>query len=278
MIWLVQNALFGDEFGYDNFIAAIDATGDRRIQLDYTFWESTIDLKLTGTTPKELLPFGTRSFVCYAKQNGWIVYWDDAFEYPSLLQLGEEFINYDMTVGSLGDLQVPDTGKVYVREAAGFNIIKGKVISGYAWPDWVEGFKRSFADGYHAVYGEDGTKTQRYHDWHPITEDSLFVWAPVKTIIDEYRVWIVDGRVVTSSQYINHGDIKYTNSDENHEVNSYAQRIADNLPFNMRNYVLDVFRTEHGLKIGEINCLHCSGWYAIDSRKVVAALSKYHSS
>jgi hypothetical protein len=55
-------------------------------------------------------------------------------------------------------------------------------------------------------------------------------------------------------------------------VNNYAQRIADRLPFQMNNYVLDVFRTDKGLKVGELNCLHCSGWYAINSQKVVAAI------
>ena len=267
MIWLVQNSMFGDEFGYDCFIAAIDATGNRRIQLDYAFWEATIDLKLTGVSPEEIMPFGTRSFVCYAKKNGWIVYWDEAFDYSALRCLGEEFINFDLEVGPLDQLKVPEDGKVFIREAAGFNIIKGKVISAYAWPEWVNGFKFSTSQEIDTGVGP------RYHDWHPIDGNTHFVWAPVKKILDEYRVWIIDGKVVSSSQYIKGGDIVYTNSDENWEVNTYAQKMADRLPFKMRNYVLDVFRTDRGLKVGEVNCLHCSGWYAIDSRKVVKALA-----
>src|SRR5580692_3566695 len=109
MIWLIQNAMFGDEFGYDSFIAAIDATGDRRINLDYVFWESTIDLKLTGiNNPKDIIPFGTRSFICYAKKMGWNVFWNEVFDYPSLCKLGEEFINYDLQVAPLSELKVPD--------------------------------------------------------------------------------------------------------------------------------------------------------------------------
>ena len=262
-VWLVQNALFGDEFGYDSFVAAIDATGDRRLILDHTMWEATIDLKLTGVEPKLALPFGTRSFVCYAKKAGWTVYWDEAYDYTSLLCLGEDFINYDLSCAPLDELKVPSDGKIYIREAAGFNIIKGKVISAYAWPDWVNGFK----------YGSEPASCT-WHDWHPISGYSLFVCAPIKKIVDEYRVWIVGGKVVSSSQYVNKGDIKYTNSDENFVVNSYAQRIADRLAFNMENYVMDVFRTDRGLKVGELNCMHCSGWYAIDSRKVVNALAE----
>src|ERR1700675_1538380 len=101
MIWLVQNALFGDEFGYDSFIAAIDHTGERRIPLDSQFWESTIDLKLTGTVPSEIIPFGTRAFICYARQQGWVVFWDHLFGYRDLLVLGEEFINHDMQIAPL---------------------------------------------------------------------------------------------------------------------------------------------------------------------------------
>ena len=125
LVWLVQNALFGDEFGYDHFIAAIDQTGDKRIVLDSVFWEATIDLKLTDIDPSTIIPFGTRSFTSYARKVGWKVFWDETYEYASLLRLGEDFINHDMTVAPLSKLQVPDTGKAYIREAAGFNIFKG---------------------------------------------------------------------------------------------------------------------------------------------------------
>jgi hypothetical protein len=264
MIWLVQNAMFGDEFGIDQFTAAIDATGDRRIQLDYVFWESTIDLKLTDTVPSELIPFGTRSFVAYAMKQGWKVFWDKSYEYSSLLALGEEFINYDMTVGPLDKLVVPDQGKIYIREAAGFNIIKGKVINAYAWPDWVRGFTED----------RENDSNPHHHDWHPINGDSLFVTAPVKTITDEWRVWVINGEVVSASQYVRNGDIQYSNADENWYVTSYAQRMVEKFPFATDSYVIDIFKTDKGLKVGEINCLHCSGWYHVNPQKVVHALSK----
>lgn len=263
MIWLVQNAMFGDEFGIDQFTAAIDVTGDRRIQLDYVFWESTIDLKLTGVTDlKSLIPFGTRSFVAYGMKQGWNVYWDRDFEYTSLIELGEEFINHDLTVAPLDYLKVPDTGKAYVREAAGFNIIKGKVINGYAWPEWVAGFTRQTE------------VLTSHHDWHPIDGNTPFIYAPVKPIYDEFRVWIIKGKVTSSSQYVANGVVEYWNTDEEFDVNNYAQKIADKLPFNMENYVLDIFRTDKGFKVGEINCLHCSGWYHVNPQKIVAALAK----
>lgn len=262
MIWLVQKALFGDEFGYDNFLAAIDHAGERRIPLDYVFWESTIDLKLTGVDNlHEVIPFGTREFTAYGIKNRWRIYWDKGYSYPALRCLGKEFINWDLTVAPLDNLKLPDSEKVYIREAAGFNIIKGKVISSYAWPEWIAGFKR------------DETESCRgHHDWHPINGDTLFVAAPVKTILDEYRCWVIDGKVISSSCYVHNGVIEYSNTDDDFEVNHYAQQMVDRLPFSMRNFVLDVFRTTDGLRVGELNCIHCSGWYAINSGKVVRAL------
>lgn len=261
MIWLVQNALFGDEHGYNNFLAAIDHTGERRIPLDYVFWESTIDLKLTGANPQQIIPFGTREFTVYGIKQGWNVYWDPDYSYPALRYLGREFINWDLTVAPLDNLQLPDAEKVYIREAAGFNIIKGKVISSYAWPEWIAGFKR----------GESETR-RNYHDWHPINSETLFIAAPVKTIFDEYRCWVINGKVVSSSCYFHNGRIQYFNTDDNHEINSYAQRMVERLPFSMCNFVIDIFRTDSGLRVGELNCIHCAGWYSIDSRKVVEAL------
>jgi hypothetical protein len=265
MNWIVQNAMFGDEFGYDSFIAAIDYLGQNRIIVDYAFWEATIDLKVAGLKPESILPFGTRSFVKFGMRNGWTIPWNNSYEYYTLLALGEDFINHDMQVDILDNLKVPGDGKVYIREAAGFNIVKGKVISGYAWPDWVNGFKTT------------NHVSVSYHDWHKIDGDSLFIWAPVKKIFDEYRVWVVDKRVVSSSQYVNKGEIEYTNSDDNWEVNHYAQVMVDKLDILcMDNFVIDIFRTEKGLKVGEINCMPCSGWYAIDACKVVEELVKYY--
>jgi hypothetical protein len=167
MIWVVQNALFGDEHGHESFTAAIKEAGERCIQLDYTFWDMTVDLKLANTNAKDVLPFGTRSFVCYGRKNGWCVYWDVDFQYSSLLALGEDFVNHDMQIGPLDQLKVPDTGKVFIREASGFNIIKGKVISGYSWPACAAGFKRSADD-----------VNRKDYDWHPIEDDTVFAWAP----------------------------------------------------------------------------------------------------
>lgn len=265
MIWLVQNALFGEEMEYERFIAAIDHTGDRRIKLDYVFWESTIDLKLTGVTDlKSIIPFGTRSFVAYAIKNGWRVFWDQDYDYAALRCLGEDFINHDLQVGPMDELEVPYDGKIYMREAAGFNIIKGKVISAYSWPDWKNGFKRNL----------EGDVSPHHHDWHPIDGTTPFVVAPVKKIINEYRVWVVARKVISSSRYVENGVVKYSNSDDNFVVNSYAQKMVDKLPFKMDNFVIDIFETDKGLRVGELNCLHCSGWYAIDSVKVVEALSE----
>lgn len=259
-VWLVQNSMFDNEFGYDQFVSAIDAAGQRRIEIPYCFWDYSVDIKLNGVDPSVVMPFGTRELVAYGMRHGWRVYWDDSYDYTSLLCLGDDFINHDMTVGKLDELKVPDTGKVYLREASGFNILKGRVISGYSFGDCARGFKHA------------SPMDKRYHDWHPITGDSMFVFAPVKNILEEYRVWVIGGRVTSSSRYILNGAISYENSDGNEEVVDFSQRMADKMVFSTDNYVIDVFRTDLGLKVGEINCIHCSGWYDIDSGKVVRAL------
>lgn len=260
-IWLVQNAMFQDEFGYDSFIASIDFQNQRRIPLDYCFWQSAIDLKLTGIeNPKQILPFGTRPFISYAIDRGWNVFWNKEFNYSRLRYLGKDFINGDMMILPLSEIRPLRADTFFLREAAGFNIVKGKVISKYAFEEWV-------------ATVSDPTP-ENFYDWHPITKETLFAIAISKPIYDEYRVWIIDNKVVTSSQYVVEGVVDYINSDDNVKVNSYAQSIADSKLFEMDNYVLDIFRTDRGLQVGEVNCIHCSGFYAMNSMKMVDSLIK----
>lgn len=273
-VWLIQNGLFEDheEYGYESFIGAIDESGQKRIDLPNVFWNDILDLRIKGIDPAIILPFGTRTFAAYGLKNGWNVSWDHNYSYQSLLRLGTDFINHDMEVAPLDELSPPSNGRVFIRDASGWNITKGGVISSYAWPEWRDGFK---------FRGEQNRLNE--YDWKVIDGSTLFAMAPIKPIYAEYRCWIINGKVVTASQYIKDGQIDYGNVDENLIVFPYAQRMADKIRdlgiFTAPHYVLDIFRSERklnpefrGLHVGEINCMHCSGWYAINSKKVVTAL------
>jgi len=51
----------------------------------------------------------------------------------------------------------------------------------------------------------------------------------------------------------------------------YAQRMAD-LYCPAKAFVMDVCMIESGMKIVEVNCINCSGFYDTDIQKLVASL------
>lgn len=94
-----------------------------------------------------------------------------------------------------------------------------------------------------------------------------------KPILGEYRFVICDKKVVTGSQYRwdNKLDIRI---DVHHECWEYAEKVA---AFDWQLdlcYVVDIFLSEDGPKIGEFNSFASSGLYNCDMDKIVEAVNK----
>lgn len=259
MNWLIQDTLFNEKDQHEKLILALK--NENVITLPYTFWEEIIDLRIKDLSPKTIFPFGTCSLAYYGIKNNWNTFWDEKYTYSGLLKLEEDFINNDLKYGPLSSLQIPYDGKIYLREDTGFNTFKGTVVSCYAWEDVINGMKRSADNEY-----------RRDFSWHAITDETIFTYSSVKKIVEEYRVFIVKNKVVTLSRYSFNGELVYTNADNNNQVIDFVYKIIPKLEFNTENFVLDIFKTDKGLKVGEVNCIHCSGWYDIDVEKLIKSL------
>jgi hypothetical protein len=105
----------------------------------------------------------------------------------------------------------------------------------------------------------------------PTTE---IIIAPIKDITQEYRCWIVDGRVVTSSLYKRGEDQHQVLMDGrvDERIIEYANRFAAGAWQPTRAYVLDLCLSSDELRVLEVNTLNSSGFYAADMAKLVQAL------
>jgi hypothetical protein len=102
--------------------------------------------------------------------------------------------------------------------------------------------------------------------------EKLQVASP-KNVQKEIRVWIVNGRVITASQYrIN---MSYNvSSDVDPEALDFAQRMA-NIYCLADAFVMDVCLHEDQWKIVECGCINSAGFYLADMQRVIISLENH---
>jgi len=103
-----------------------------------------------------------------------------------------------------------------------------------------------------------------------LNENTMVQIASRKDIQREFRAWVVNGKVITASQYKIGNRVVHERCTEP-QVMDYAQRMAD-LYCPAKAFVMDVCMIESGMKIVEVNCINCSGFYDTDIQKLVASL------
>ena len=96
--------------------------------------------------------------------------------------------------------------------------------------------------------------------------------APLKTIGQEHRHYIVKGKVVSSSRYKLSGKVSYESYVDSYIVD-FAQRMA-NIWLPSDAFVLDTYITDNEVGIVELGCLCHAGLYASDVQKIVMALEE----
>lgn len=101
-------------------------------------------------------------------------------------------------------------------------------------------------------------------------DTKIMLTEPVK-IFKEWRLWVVDGKVVTWSLYKEGSRVVYR-----HEVDddalAFGKMLVEVNPGYSRAYVLDVCRTADGLRMLETNNINSAGFYAADLMRLAAAI------
>lgn len=101
-------------------------------------------------------------------------------------------------------------------------------------------------------------------------DTELMLTRPVR-ILKEWRLWVVNDRVVTHSLYKEGSRVVYRHEIDEDVLAFAAQMVALN-PGYAKAYVLDVCRTGEGLQLLETNCFNAAGFYAADLQQLVAAI------
>jgi hypothetical protein len=109
-----------------------------------------------------------------------------------------------------------------------------------------------------------------------LSEDLQCFISPVSDIMEEYRCWIVGGKVIEVSRYRANGEMAIDHIEADTETWREAQRLADiHLPEQC--IVMDIASTANGYKFVEFNSIHSSGWYAGNVKTIFDSLVQWMS-
>jgi hypothetical protein len=107
-------------------------------------------------------------------------------------------------------------------------------------------------------------------------EETLIQVSTVKDIYKEIRFWVVDGKIITGSQYRLGNQTIYDDQYEEEAV-EFAQSMIDRFQL-ARAFVIDVCLTDNGWKIVECGCINCAGFYKANLQRVIMSLEDLFSS
>lgn len=255
MLWVIQENI-ANEDKFNSLIESIQEIGDKVQLVKVVPFVGDIipDVDCDG----DVICFGSYSMRHTAVEKGWSpgVFDIDWFPYTSLIEeLGNQVLNHDAIVGKFGEID----------------------------PSWDEFFIRPTHDG--KEFAGTVETRQRFRDWQlrvvelglqntvsTLGFDTEVLCASLKRIDQEYRFFIVNGKVSTGSRYKLGKRVVYEEAYEHDEAvaQTFADQLAHRIPFP---YVLDLSYTDGEWKVIELNTMNCAGFYACDVQKLVFDLN-----
>lgn len=168
----------------------------------------------------------------------------------------ENLLNYDSEIHSVGSNLPWQPNEVkFIRPTKDTKSFTGKVFTETEWKNTMENYLHNF----------------RSNQFNEQTE--IQVSTP-KIIHKEIRFWVVDGKIITGSQYRLGNNVIYDDIYEQEAI-EFAQNMVDKFQL-AKGFVIDVCLTDNGWKIVECNCINCAGFYKADLQKVIIALENYY--
>lgn len=121
-----------------------------------------------------------------------------------------------------------------------------------------------------AVFTPEAADTLRENS--PALAEARVSVSPVRTIMREYRLFFVDGRLVTGSLYRQAGEVVLSGEVDPDAV-AYGEAIAQQWS-PAEAFVMDIALTDDGYRVIEFNNINSSGFYAADVERYVDAIER----
>ena len=104
-----------------------------------------------------------------------------------------------------------------------------------------------------------------------LRHDTQMMLSTPMRIMKEWRVWVVDDAIVTFSLYKEGARVIYRPEIDD-DAREFVRHLVDLNPGYSKAYVIDVCRTDEGLKLIETNCINAAGFYAANLLELAHAI------
>lgn len=269
MLWLIQNAKFKEhgveaihqyiiEKGIDYRLVKTPAFTDVIVDgsVDFTEFKDDINLipQLEIDNDKQVMTIGSYSLAKAAVKRGWTpgAFINENFEFSKWLAgWGEHnLLNGKAIESTIRNTKVPeDWHKLFARPSEDTKFFSGSVFERGNFIFWLN---------------------QIIENGEEADSETEIIIAPLVEINAEYRLFVVDGVIVTGSLYKLKDKVMYSPFIDEDALDFAKKMIAIWQPD--RAFVLDIALTPNGAKIIEVNNINSSGLYAIDIPAFVDAI------
>ena len=250
MHWIVQNNFFSQIY--------YKALCEQLQRLEISYSSVSVNPRLLKIEP-DITPLQSRVFVMGSSSLGKIAkirqwtpgYFDQNLDYQLYLKhYSTQMLNSNAIISTLVHAK-PQWERFFIRPVYDLKTFSGNIME-----------KNDLITLQQKII-----KSTTYIDGN-----QKIVIAPLQTINAEYRFWVVDGKIVTSSLYKSRQQPLLSDQVASH-ISGYAQKQVDIWQPN-RAFVMDIADTPNGLKIIEINAINSSALYACNIEKLISAINQ----
>lgn len=250
MYYIVQENLFKER----NFDILINYFQKNKMEYEVIKWipfQEDIEIK---TDRKDIIVFGGVSLAKAAKKYDWNpgVFYNELHDMEIYMKhYGDHMLNSDgVCISSQDDLPEDLPEVFFARPTRDSKLFSGGMFSKKNWNTTMKGYME--------------LKNGKEHNVR------LFLSSDKPYIQQEFRCWIVDGKVITVSQYKLGHLVTTKNYDHDTKLITFAQKMVD-IYTPSKAFVLDVCIYKGEFKVVEINCINSAGFYDANMTKLIQA-------
>lgn len=253
MRWVIQDNLY-DEDGYVRFIDSLDRMGEQYdiVKVIPFAHELSPDIDYSD---EHTIVMGSDALVKVSEKKGWKpgAFTNENFDHRVWQKIyGNELLNHEAKSCKFKDINPKELTEFFIRPALDFKVFAGTKMNQDDFVKWQD-----------KVISYSGKELSEFMD---IT----VIISPLKNILQEYRFFIVDGRIVAHSTYKVGGRVT-TDVPVDRDAVLYAQQMSYHWRPHVA-YVMDVARVTDGFKVIEFNCINSAGFYAADCQNIISSI------